>query len=72
MASGGYTGFSCRVYKNYGKQHCTSHYIGWKTLNMLVLEDIRRNACWVKIAKRDYAQLLLNAKQFQQWQNTER
>lgn len=41
---GRYTGFSCWVYKNYGKERCTSHAIGWKTLNQLVLEDIRRNA----------------------------
>ena len=69
---GRYTGFSCWVYKNYGKQRCTSHAIGWKTLNTLVLEDIRRNARWAKIAERDYAQLLINAKQAQQRQDTER
>lgn len=67
-----YTGFSCWVYKNYGKQRCTSHAIGWKTLNTLVLEDIRRNARWAKIAERDYAQMLINAKQSQQRQDTER
>lgn len=27
---GRYTGFSCWVYKNYGKSRCTSHAIGWK------------------------------------------
>ncbi len=69
---GRYTGFSCWVYKNYGKQRCTSHAIGWKTLNTLVLEDIRRNASWAKIAERDYAQMLINAKQSQQRQDTER
>ncbi len=69
---GRYTGFSCWVYKNYGKQRCTSHAIGWKTLNTLVLEDIRRNARWAKIAERDYAQMLINAKQSQQRQDTER
>lgn len=41
---GKYTGFSCWVYKNYGKERCSSHAIGWKTLNQLVLEDILRNA----------------------------
>ncbi len=69
---GRYTGFSCWVYKNYGKQRCASHAIGWKTLNTLVLEDIRRNARWAKIAERDYAQMLINAKQSQQRQDTER
>lgn len=69
---GRYTGFSCWVYKNYGKSRCTSHAIGWKTLNTLVLEDIRRNARWAKIAERDYAQMLINAKQTQQRQDTER
>lgn len=69
---GRYTGFSCWVYKNYGKQRCTSHAIGWKTLNTLVLEDIRRNARWAKIAERDYAQMLINVKQSQQRQDTER
>ncbi len=69
---GRYTGFSCWVYKNYGKQRCTSHAIGWKTLNTLVLEDIRRNARWAKVAERDYAQMLINAKQSQQRQDTER
>ncbi|WP_312354853.1 recombinase family protein, partial [Aminipila sp.] len=41
---GTYTGFSCWVYKNYGKARCTSHAIGWQTMNRLVLDDIRRNA----------------------------
>lgn len=69
---GRYTGFSCWVYKNYGKDRCTSHAIGWKTLNTLVLEDIRRNARWAAVADRDYAQMLLAAKQAQQRQDTER
>lgn len=69
---GRYTGFSCWVYKNYGKVRCTSHAIGWKTLNTLVLEDIRRNARWATVAERDYAQLLLNAKQSQQKAETDR
>ena len=69
---GRYTGFSCWVSKNYGKQRCTSHAIGWKTLNQLVLEDIRRNARWAKVAEKDYAQLLMNAKHVQQCQTTER
>ena len=67
-----YTGLSCSVYKNYGKALCTSHAIGWKTLNTLVLEDIRRNARWAAVAERDYAQMLLVAKQAQQRQDTER
>ena len=56
---GRYTGFSCWVYKNYGKQRCTSHAIGWKTLNQLVLEDIRRNALEARRHVEDYMDMLL-------------
>ncbi len=37
-----------------------------------MLEDIRRNARWAKVAERDHTQMLINAKQFQQRQDTER
>lgn len=56
---GKYTGFSCWIYKNYGKEGCTSHAIGWITMNQLVLEDIRRNA---KAAKRQYIHMLVAAR----------
>lgn len=59
---GRYTGFSCWVYKNYGKGRCTSHAIGWKTLNQLVLEDIRRNAQVAKLASEDYMNMLISMK----------
>ena len=59
---GRYTGFSCWVYKNYGKERCTSHAIGWKTLNQLVLEDIRRNAQVAKLASEDYMNMLVSMK----------
>ena len=59
---GKYTGFSCWVYKNYGKQRCTSHAISWQTLNRLVLEDIRRNAQVAKLAAARYVGVLLRAK----------
>lgn len=59
---GKYTGFSCWVYKNYGKQRCTSHAIGWQTLNRLVLEDIRRNAQVAKLAAARYVGVLVRAK----------
>lgn len=59
---GKYMGFSCWVYKNYGKQRCTSHAIGWQTLNRLVLEDIRRNAQVAKLAAARYVGVLLRAK----------
>lgn len=39
-----YTGFSCWVYKNYGKERCTSHAIGWQTMCTLVLENIQFHA----------------------------
>ena len=59
---GRYTGFSCWVYKNYGKERCTSHAIGWKTLNQLVLEDIRLNAEAAKLATSKYMDMLVAAK----------
>lgn len=55
---GSYTSFSCWVYKNYGKDRCTSHSIGWKTLCRLVLEDIRRNASAAELAKGKYIEML--------------
>lgn len=59
---GRYTGFSCWVYKNYGKERCTSHAIGWKTLNKLVLEDILRNARVASLAEEDYVNMLVSIK----------
>ncbi|HJB53690.1 MAG TPA: recombinase family protein, partial [Candidatus Oscillibacter pullicola] len=59
---GRYTGFSCWVYKNYGKERCTSHAIGWKTLNQLVLEDIRRNAIVARTNTGEYMDILIAAK----------
>ncbi len=55
-----YTGFSCWVYKNYGKERCTSHAIGYKTLYNIVLEDIRRQAECVAKSKDKYVALLSN------------
>ena len=57
-----YNGFSCWVYKNYGKNRCTSHAIGWVTLNTLVLNDIRRNAAMAAHFKKLYANMLRRAK----------
>ena len=59
---GRYNGFTCWVYKNYGKERCTSHAIGWVTLNQLVLEDIRRNAYEAKTAASEYMQMLVDVK----------
>ncbi len=53
-----YKNFSCWVYKNYGKERCTSHAIGWQTLNKLVLEDIRRNALAVQKGSQGYLEML--------------
>ena len=50
------------MYKNYGKERCTSHAIGWKTLNQLVLEDIRRNARVASLAEEDYVNMLVSMK----------
>lgn len=55
-----FTSFSCWVYKNYGKERCTSHSIGYKTLYNIVLEDIRRQAESVKYSKTDYLAKLQN------------
>ncbi len=69
---GKYTGFSCWVYKNYGKERCTSHAIGWVTMNQLVLEDIRRNAKAAKLAKRQYIDMLVAAKSEKQKREIEK
>ena len=53
-----FTGFSCWVYKNYGKERCTSHAIGYQTLYNIVLEDIRRQAECVSDSKEKYLALL--------------
>lgn len=55
-----FTGFSCWVYKNYGKERCTSHAIGYQTLYNIVLEDIRRQAECVADSKEKYVELLEN------------
>ena len=59
---GRYTNFTCWVYKTHGKERCTSHSIGWKTLNRLVLEDIRRNAAIASVAQDGYIKMLVDAK----------
>lgn len=55
-----FTGFSCWVYKNYGKERCTSHTIGYQTLYNILLEDIRRQAECVADSKEQYIELLEN------------
>lgn len=72
MKKGKYKGFSCWVYKNYGKERCTSHAIGWKALNQLVLEDVRRNASAAKIATQKYKDMLTTAKAEKQKRETEK
>ncbi len=69
---GRYTGFSCWVYKNYGKQRCTSHAIGWVTLNQLVLADIRRNAIEAKTATADYMDMLISVRAERKKEETDR
>lgn len=69
---GKYTGFSCWVYKNYGKERCTSHAIGWKTMNQLVLEDIHRNAKAAKLATQKYKDMIIAAKTEKKRQETEK
>ncbi len=67
-----YTGFSCWVYKNYGKQRCTSHAIGWVVLNELVKNDIRRNARAAMVAPGEYMCMLLGMKKQKQQNDLER
>ena len=69
---GKFTGFSCWVYKNYGKQRCTSHAIGWQTLNQLVLEDVRRHASIALHHTERYMDALVQAKSAKQKQETDR
>lgn len=56
--TGKYTSFSCWVYKNYGKERCTSHAIGYKTLYNIVLENIRRQAECASGQKEKYLEML--------------
>lgn len=58
--TGKYTSFSCWVYKNYGKERCTSHSIGYKTLYNIVLENIRRQAECTSGQKEKYLEMLKN------------
>ena len=67
-----YKNFSCWVYKNYGKQRCTSHAIGWKTMCELVLEDVRRNAYAANAFKDVYLNRLLLLCTDKQRKETER
>lgn len=67
-----YKNLSCWVYKNYGKERCTSHAIGWVTMQQLVLEDIRRNAKAATLAKQQYMDMLVAAKCEQQKRETEK
>ena len=69
---GSYTGFSCWVYKNYGKERCTAHYISWKALNQIVLEDIRRNASIAKHAEDKYLEMLVKLKTDRQKQDAKK
>lgn len=58
--TGKYTNFSCWVYKNYGKERCSSHSIGYKTLYNIVLENIRRQAECASGEKEKYLEMLKN------------
>ena len=55
---GVFKSFSCWVYKNYGKDRCTSHSISYNALYKLVLDDIRRQAASVAESKEDYIRIL--------------
>ena len=53
-----FTNFTCWVYKNYGKERCTSHAIGYKTLYNIVLDDIRRQAQCLSSAREEYIAMM--------------
>ena len=40
-------GYVCTLYGNFGKSHCTSHYITQKALERVVLDDIQRQIDFV-------------------------
>lgn len=69
---GKFKNFSCWVYKNYGKDRCSSHAIGWKTLQDIVLTDIRRNAQIAASHAEEYLQMLTAARTDQQKKETEK
>ncbi len=68
---GKFTGFSCWVYKDYGKERCTSHAIGWQTMCRLVLEDIRQNARVAAYHTEEYLAALTESKAAKQKQETD-
>ena len=57
-----YTGFACWVYRNYGKEKCTSHYISWKALYQIVLDNIRQQAEAAKQSESKYIEMLVKLK----------
>jgi DNA invertase Pin-like site-specific DNA recombinase len=69
---GKFKNFSCWVYKNYGKERCSSHSIGWKTLNTLVLDDIRFHARVAALQSAKYKQMLTDARAGQRKAETEK
>ena len=64
--------FSCWVYKNYGKERCSSHAIGWKTLPDIVQTDIRRNAQIAADHAEEYLQRLTATQTDKQKKETEK
>ena len=55
---GCFKSFSCWVYKNYGKERCSSHSISYNALYNIVFDDIRRQAEDVANSKDKYIRLL--------------
>ena len=62
--------FSCWVYKNHGKDRCTSHSIGWLAMQNIVLNDIRRNAQIAADHAEEYLQMLTAARTDKQKKET--
>ncbi|MBR2894100.1 MAG: recombinase family protein, partial [Oscillospiraceae bacterium] len=67
-----YNGFCCWVYRNYGKERCSSHFISWNTLNELVKADIRRHAHVALVSPEEYIDMLLLMKEEKQQNDLER
>jgi len=69
---GRFRNFSCWVYKNYGKERCSSHAIGWQAMQNIVLNDIRRNAQIAVDYAEEYLAMLTSAHTDKQKKETEK
>ena len=52
--------YSCWYYKTHGKEYCSSHYITYDNIYMIVLDDIRKNAKLASKFENKYLKQLLD------------